>query len=140
MADTGHRHRQRMLQQNGKKIALICSAYLISFVLPWIGGTAVRLCPFNLVTGIPCAGCGMGRSFCALSSGELVLAFRWHLLGPFLYLALLLVLGGLLLEVLLGRPLDWPLHRRWPRSGSILALLCLLGAWAVRLAGWWPMP
>jgi len=133
--------RRRLLRRNRQTIALLGCVFLLSFLLPLLEGTHLRICPFYLITGIPCAGCGMGRSFCALSSGHLLEAFRCHLLGPAVYLALLVALLQRVSEVLLGRRLAWPRRlARLTNPLAILALAVLLGVWVVRLAGYWPLP
>jgi len=43
-------------------------------------------CPFRALTGIPCPGCGMTRSFLALTNGDLAGAASYHILGPALFL------------------------------------------------------
>jgi hypothetical protein len=43
------------------------------------------LCGFKTILGLPCPGCGLTRSFCALAKGELFSAFAFNLLGPFLF-------------------------------------------------------
>jgi hypothetical protein len=48
------------------------------------------VCPFRLFFGVPCPGCGLTRSFCAMSHGDVAGAFSYHALGPCLYLALLI--------------------------------------------------
>ena len=35
-------------------------------------------CPFHLITGIPCPGCGMTRAFLALAKGDLITAFHYN--------------------------------------------------------------
>jgi hypothetical protein len=35
-------------------------------------------CPFNLITGIPCPGCGMTRAFLALARGDLITALHYN--------------------------------------------------------------
>src|SRR5262245_32841748 len=49
------------------------------------------ICAFKNVTGLPCPGCGLTHSFCALGKGDLATAFAWHWLGPPLFLLLILV-------------------------------------------------
>jgi hypothetical protein len=60
-----------------------------------------------------CPGCGLVRSFCAFSKGQIIAAFHFHALGPFLY-------GGLLLV--------------WIQS-----LLRMLG-WTQQFSGWYRAP
>ncbi len=44
------------------------------------------LCPFRLLTGYPCPGCGISRSIGALSVGDFSLSFYFHPLGFFIAL------------------------------------------------------
>ncbi|GEM_PF-432420 len=49
------------------------------------------ICAFKNVTGLPCPGCGLTHSFCALGKGDIANAFAWHWLGPPLFLLLILM-------------------------------------------------
>jgi hypothetical protein len=49
------------------------------------------ICGFKNFTGLPCPGCGLTHSFCALGKGDLTGAFGFNLLGPPLFLVLVLV-------------------------------------------------
>jgi hypothetical protein len=40
------------------------------------------LCPFRLLTGLPCPGCGLTRSLVSLLHGDLSAAVLFHPLGP----------------------------------------------------------
>src|SRR3954465_15376423 len=42
------------------------------------------LCPFRRLTGLPCPGCGMSRSFVALAHGDISDAFAYNRLRPLL--------------------------------------------------------
>ncbi|WP_299042334.1 DUF2752 domain-containing protein [uncultured Thermosynechococcus sp.] len=66
------------------------------------------LCPFRAITGIPCPGCGLTRSFLAIARGDFENALRMHLFGPVLFLAFAgaAVLMGL--ELKTGRRLPHP--------------------------------
>ena len=44
------------------------------------------VCVFYEVTGLPCPGCGLTRSFVCLEHGQIMQAFQWNLLGPPLWL------------------------------------------------------
>ncbi|HXG65970.1 MAG TPA: DUF2752 domain-containing protein [Blastocatellia bacterium] len=54
-------------------------------------GPYFTICGFKNVTGLPCPGCGLTHSFCALGKGDLALAFAFNLLGPPLFLLLMLL-------------------------------------------------
>ncbi|HVG22415.1 MAG TPA: DUF2752 domain-containing protein [Blastocatellia bacterium] len=49
------------------------------------------ICGFKNFTGLPCPGCGLTHSFCALGKGDLLSAFGFNLLGPPLFLLFVLV-------------------------------------------------
>jgi hypothetical protein len=49
------------------------------------------VCGFKNLTGLPCPGCGLTHSFCALGKGDLFGALAFNALGPLLFLALGLI-------------------------------------------------
>lgn len=49
------------------------------------------VCGFKNMTGLPCPGCGLTHSFCALAKGDLATAFAFNALGPLLFLGLGLI-------------------------------------------------
>jgi hypothetical protein len=49
------------------------------------------ICGFKNFTGLPCPGCGLTHSFCALGKGDVMSAFGFNLLGPPLFLLFVLV-------------------------------------------------
>ena len=57
-----------------------------------IGGEGSTTCLLRRATGLPCATCGMTRSFCAIGQGEFGAAFAQHPLGPILYAFFVLVM------------------------------------------------
>jgi hypothetical protein len=76
-------------------LAGLCAVYLISiFYTPAparADGSYFTFCGFKNFTGMPCPGCGLTHSFCAIGKGELGSAFAYNLLGPPLFLLSLLV-------------------------------------------------
>lgn len=76
---------------------------LASFLYaPW-STTGPVFCPFRYTIGMPCPGCGLTRSFCAMSQGEWVAALECHLFGPLLFLMCVLAIPVLLVESITGR-------------------------------------
>ena len=85
------------------------------------------LCPFRLVTGIPCPTCGLTRSWVAFMHGHLRESVAYNPFGPLtVIVAVVLVLG---------------IHKRFPAVSRRLqsrpvvgALVCVwVAVWLVRL-------
>ena len=45
--------------------------------------TAQSLCPFKMLTGFPCPGCGITKSIIFLYEGNISKSLYYHLFGPF---------------------------------------------------------
>ena len=61
---------------------------MIPFVLMFFNGdnhleTDQSLCPFKMVSGFPCPGCGITKSLVYFYDGDLSKSLSYHLLGPF---------------------------------------------------------
>lgn len=41
-------------------------------------------CPFKMLTGLPCPGCGITKSIVFFYDGDLIKSFSYHLFGPIL--------------------------------------------------------
>jgi hypothetical protein len=70
--------------------------------LSFFGWDIPVLCTFRRLTGWPCPGCGLTRSFVFMAHGHPIDALRMNLLGPPLFVALLAQIPLRLLR--LGRP------------------------------------
>lgn len=91
-----------------------------------IGGLP-SVCPFYLLTGLPCPGCGLTRAFVCLGHGRLTESLHWHPLGWLAWglLAVLWLRAGLTWA--LRRPvvpLSPPLIGRLHWAGAALLLVC----------------
>jgi hypothetical protein len=106
------------------------------------------LCPFRLLTGLPCPGCGITRSIVSTAHGDLAAALAFHPLGPLVLAALIAVALSEAarrwvhprrghLSVRLASGIEFSLAAFWPW----IALGAFLAVWAVRLplylAGRW---
>lgn len=102
--------------------------------------TDIWTCPFALVTGLPCPGCGITRACLALVAGDLPRALALHPLSP-VVLPTVSVLGT---EVLFSyvslRPATWSsrvlqklrLEPDWLWLGAAAALIAV---WLARFCG-----
>src|SRR5258708_2533362 len=64
---------------------LLSGVFLVSFLYSPPDEPRFTVCVFKSLTGLDCPGCGLTRSFCALSHGHLAKAFYFNKLGPILY-------------------------------------------------------
>ena len=74
-------------------LAGLSALFLVSAFFKPSTGEYFTICGFKNLTGLPCPGCGLTHSFCALTQGDIGGAFSFNLLGPLLYLALVAVWG-----------------------------------------------
>jgi hypothetical protein len=107
-----------------------------AFVYPYLANLAAPILPgclFHRITGLPCLLCGMTRSLAATAHGHLVEAFRFHLLGPPLFVLAITVSALLAAEYALSRHiLPRPGERSW-RHIAWGTLGLLIAAWIARL-------
>jgi hypothetical protein len=61
---------------------------------------AQSLCPFKMLTGFPCPGCGITKSLVFFFEGDLYKSLHYHVLGPFVVLFSVLTVLVLLLELI----------------------------------------
>lgn len=84
------------------------------------------VCPIRHLTGIPCPGCGMTRSFMAIARGDWHLAVAEHLFGPLLFASFVIAAVHITLELLTRRQIIafyWQLLK--------LRKLQIIGLWAI---------
>ncbi|MCX7642575.1 MAG: DUF2752 domain-containing protein [Armatimonadetes bacterium] len=126
-------------------IALVISVTIIAYFLPAFP-YQLPLCLFKLMTGYPCAGCGMTRAFEAAAHGRFREAFEWHPIGLVFFVAAWVGVILCVYELLTNKPFDWD---GWlKRYGALLAWLlffALIGLWLLRLSyyrfgQWLPLP
>ena len=61
--------------------------------------TEQSLCPFKMVTGFPCPGCGITKSIIFFYQGDLLKSLEYHVLGPFVPIASIIAILVLLAEL-----------------------------------------
>ncbi|MFZ5518002.1 MAG: DUF2752 domain-containing protein [Candidatus Zhuqueibacterota bacterium] len=84
-------------------------------------------CYFKSLTGLDCPSCGLSRSFYAVSHFHIHDAFRYHLMGPILFLIFALVLVKLSFEIALRKAIRVSI----PRSAMTIALIVFFGTWLI---------
>jgi Protein of unknown function (DUF2752) len=89
-------------------------------------------CPFFALTGHPCPFCGGTRSFASMWQGDLVAAFRYHPLGPLLFVGTLVAVVVTAALLVTGRSLR--LNLAVENRVYLVAGIAFLMAWLFRLA------
>ena len=111
-----------------------------SFVMP-PHGVGFSICLLNNLTGLPCPGCGLTRSFACISHGQLADAVNFHPFGPLLYLwAWLGVFATIAGPVRRARAAAW--FGRHPRGirfvyGACVLLFLVFGFTRLGARIWW---
>jgi Protein of unknown function (DUF2752) len=94
------------------------------------GDDGVTICPFALITGMACPGCGMTRAASYLARGDVSTALGYHPLVP---LIAVLAVGGWAWYLLRRSGRVQALPTRWVNTILIVTGVMLLGVWAARL-------
>jgi hypothetical protein len=81
------------LEQPSRKLALfglvgLSLVFILSILFNPPAEQYFTVCGFKTLTGLPCPGCGLTHSFCALGKAKVADAFVFNLLGPPLFLSL----------------------------------------------------
>jgi len=58
------------------------------------------LCPFKLMTGFPCPGCGITKSIIFFYKGDIIKSLSYHIFGPFVILFCIVSIFVLTLEII----------------------------------------
>ncbi len=126
-------------------ITFVILGTTVAYLLP-LFPYQLPLCLFKLMTGYPCAGCGMTRSFEAAAHGRFKEAFEWHPFGLVLFIAMWFGAIFAVYELLVNKPFDWErLLRRWGALIAWFLFFALIAFWLLRLSyyrfgQWLPLP
>lgn len=103
------------------------------------------LCPFKLITGCPCPGCGMTRALVLCAHGDWRQAFAFHPLGALIYGLLWCALIGGVLSAIIGMSREHSGAARvlspraaMPITGVFFAAMIVI--WVLRLSNVVPFP
>lgn len=85
------------------KLALFSSPLMGAYFFSHTHQVPLLICPFRCLTGIPCPGCGMTRSFLALARGDWVDAVYFNLFGPVVFAGFFIAVIHLCWELITGQ-------------------------------------
>ena len=116
--------------------ALVAAGVILVAALLFLGppeNLPFTTCEFHALTGHSCLTCGMTRSLHAISHGALTESLRYHLMGPAVFILMLLSFIVLALEVMSGKRLEIDTGGRNRRQVVLLFAVVWLTYWGVRL-------
>ena len=78
---------------------------MVPFFLVFFNGdnhleTDQSLCPFKMITGFPCPGCGITKSLVYFYEGDFYKSISYHILGPFVIVFSLIAIVVLTTELI----------------------------------------
>jgi hypothetical protein len=78
---------------------------MVPFFLMFFNGnnhleTDQSLCPFKMITGFPCPGCGITKSLVYFYEGDFYKSISYHILGPFVIVFSLIAIVVLTTELI----------------------------------------
>ncbi len=65
--------------------------------------TSQSFCPFKMITGMPCPGCGITKSLIFLYEGDLLKSISYHLFGPLVFLFGIIIVIVSFIELLANK-------------------------------------
>ena len=80
-------------------------------------------CPFKMLTGFPCPGCGITKSLVYLYEGELLKSIAFHLFGPVVLVLSIYFLIKLSLELYYKKPFFANIFNKKKWTYTFVALL-----------------
>lgn len=91
-------------------------------------------CPFKLLTGIPCPGCGMGRATLSLLEGNVSQSFYYNILCIPFTIAVLTGLCWLVFDLFKGKDSFFETIKQPLKKKYIILLFIIIGtAWALNI-------
>ena len=120
---------ERVTSDGGQLLVLV-SVLAASFILPPMD-LGIPLCLFHAATGLPCPGCGLTRSFVAISHGRFLQSLAFNQMGPALFGFLLILLANRLFRVCGCKP---PFASAEAPAAYYLIGAGLILTWVLRVA------
>lgn len=103
MLQVGFRLNQKQILKRYLSLSLCSSPLIGAYFFGYTEATSPFKCIFLAMTGIPCPGCGLTRSFLASAHNNFQQAVNYHLFGPLLFFGLSLACVHLILELYFHR-------------------------------------
>lgn len=90
-------------------------------------------CYFKELTGLPCPTCGLSHSFYAASHLQIVESFKFHLMGPIIFIVMLFLFFKSILEIVTKKEIKIGLNSKITKFTLIVFSFSWLSFWIIRL-------
>lgn len=119
-------------------VGVLSAMFIISFILvpPYEGKSTLEGwigCPIKAMTGIPCPGCGITRSFTCISHGSLLESLYYHPIGWLYYIGFAFLLFVKIVEISQGKRGFFNWNRPVIKTLFILLIIAMVIAWFFKL-------
>lgn len=93
----------------------------------------IILCYFRSLTGLPCPGCGLTRSLCAVAKGQIIHSFQCHIFGPLVFLIAIVFWVRAIAELIYHKTVTIVLTEKTKQRliPAVIIFLCLF--WCFRI-------
>ncbi|MCX7958789.1 MAG: DUF2752 domain-containing protein [Deltaproteobacteria bacterium] len=91
------------------------------------------ICFFRTLTGIPCPACGMTHSFISIGQLKISEGFHYNILGPILYLLLIVGIVILFAEIITNRLIIQPLFEKFQRPILLVVIPLVILSWIINI-------
>ena len=86
----------------GAVLTLIVPFFLLFFNKNNTLENEQSLCPFKMLSGFPCPGCGITKSIVYFYEGDALKSLSYHILGPFVVVFCVATILVLTIELIIG--------------------------------------
>lgn len=119
---------------NKKKAFWVLILLIIFFVSIFLNIEEIKLpiCLFKITTGYSCPGCGLSRSFSAISHLNFEKAIKFHLMGPIIYFVFLIFFLKLSIEIITNIEFHIIINPIISKIMFVFIFAVWLGFWAIR--------
>jgi hypothetical protein len=117
------------------KVLLAAGLFLILLILFIVppANLPLPVCAFHSITGHSCLTCGMTRSLHAILHGDLSASLRYHLLGPGVFVGMILCLVIFAAEAISGNHFSFNLSGTVKKQAVTLLAIVWFVYWGARL-------
>jgi hypothetical protein len=115
-------------------LLFIIGGYTLLLLMDYETGRHITTCPFKLITGIPCPGCGMGRSTLALFKGEFAQSLYYNILCIPFSLFMVIAFSWLAYDTITGRSSFFEtINRPMNNKFKIILFILIALTWALNI-------